>query len=546
MKIKIIIVAGLFLLLSLLAGAIFYSPPLLQGRGFNPPGRAYDFLAYVWHITAATWRASPKDPLPALRSAARAAWHRPSRLRDLIGIDRNDLRALAEEYDSLGLKKEAVGLLRKAAAALPGEERRAGEIISYLAALGDWGGTAAAARRQLSGRPGSAAVEYWLGRALLETGSPQAAVKHLQRSLLMNPELADVLFRLGNIAEKRGEGRTAAGLYERALAAAPAHLEARAGLVRLCLSRGEEEEAEEIGARAEELVPESARDAKLGNFAVFAGYDPPADLIFAGGEMELALFLEGWLPEATEVGLALRIRSDASEEELTLPLGTAVLNGPGEVTRLKIKRDLPPILYPGEISLDVVFRKGKTARSEPLGSFRLLPAWMESAGIDPPLAEKFGRGAASLGKAAFLGPGDELELSLDPPLPAAALVLVSYLHCGMHLLQGAEAGAVAVRTEAGDEFSYPLRAGREVSEVWWESVAPGRRNHERAPVFRSWPAESGGKKFSAGEYSAVFPFARPLLVEGLRLRNSTGRSGWHVTGIALLPPEEEVPGASRP
>ena len=72
MKIKIIIVTGLLLLLSALAGAFFYSPPLLQESAFNPPGRVYDSLAYVWHITAATWRASPNDPLPSRRSFARA------------------------------------------------------------------------------------------------------------------------------------------------------------------------------------------------------------------------------------------------------------------------------------------------------------------------------------------------------------------------------------------------------------------------------------------------------------------------------------------
>lgn len=534
------------MLLYILAGYFLYSPPLLESRGYNLPGRVYDFLAYVYHITSATWRESSADPGPALRSAVRAAWHRPSRIRELLGVDPDDLPALAEAYASLGLTKEAVRLFRKASHNLPGGEGKAREIISCLAALGDWEGAAAAARRQLAAQPDCAEIEYWLGRGLLETGLTERAAGHLQRAVQLRPDLADARFRLGSIAEARDDMASARDLYEQTIAGAPGHLEAREGLARIYRGQGEEEKAKAARTMAAELVAPVAVNRKLGNFAVLGGFNPPAPRIASGGELGLELYLEGWQPERTEVALDLSFSSDASPEELILPAGTVVLQGPGEVAKFRAEQVLPRILYPGEVSLGVVFRKEETVRAVPLVRFRLFPAWRESSGIDLPLAEKFGRGASSLGKAAFLGPGDELELSLDPPLPASALVLVSYLHCGMSLLQGAEAGEVTVRTEAGDEFSYPLRAGREVSEVWWESVAPGRRKHGRAPVFRSWPAESGGKKFSAGEYYAVFPFARPLRVKSLRLRNSTGRSGWHVTGMALLPPAEGVSGVSSP
>lgn len=531
----------------LIAGYLLYSPPILERKGYNLPGRVYDSLAYIYHITAATWRESSADPAIALRSAARAAWHRPSRTRELLGVPTDDLPVLARVYDSLGLEREAVLLLRKALTPPSGEEDRDLELLSYLAAMGDWEGTKAAGEKLLAANPDCPETSYWLGRGLLETGFPARAAEHFRRALHLRPDLADALFWLGSIEEAAANGESAKIFYERAAAAAPGHRRAREGLARLYRDRGEVEKAREVEAVLRDLVPPVRAEKRLRNYAILRGLRPSAPALGSGEEVELEIFLEGLNPREVAFDIDLKLVSINSPEEWIRPAGTAVLKGPGQVSRFKIVQVLPPTLYPGEISLGVIFRGGEDAVAD-FDRFRLFPAWTASVDREPLIGERFGFGARSLGRQAFLGPGDELELRLDPPLPAAGLGIVSYLHRGIKNPQGAEIGLVVVATVESDELVCPQRAGLETAEVWWGFTPPWRRSHQPAEIFRSWPVEAGDRRFRGAEYYSVCSFPGLRTVAGLMLKNTTGEGGWAIRDLVLIPPTDprSFPARLRP
>ena len=69
--------------------------------------------------------------------------------------------------------------------------------------------------------------------------------------------------------------------------------------------------------------------------------------------------------------------------------------------------------------------------------------------------------------------------------------IVSCLHRGSSIPQGEEVGRIFVKTVEGYDRAYPVIAGKDTAEVWWEFADPWRRKHQQAPIFISWPVDSG-------------------------------------------------------
>ncbi len=530
---------------SLIIGHLLYLPPLFNGRGYNIPGRIYDSVAYVYYTIRKDWLEAGGQDLPARRAAARAAWYRPSRMERLLGIEPDRLFQLGREYAARGLKNKAVRLFKKAfPAALPDEEKSL-EIISYLAILGDWPGTARAAREFLAAYHGSAEGEYWRGRALLELNQSTRAATHLRRAFQLRPTLSDALFQLGRLEERAVKKKVARSLYERVVARAPGHLGAWQGLVRLYREEGEEDKLEEARARAAALTPPIRLEKKYGNSFIFSGYRLPERAAPTGGRLELEVYLTGWRPRALSLSPEVILTKPGRPDRYPLPDEAIKLPGPGEVVTERLCWKIPAVIYPGTVNWGLSFSKPDppAGREEAAGvrdllslpPFRLKPAWMPAAERGRLVRERFGSRAISLAKSTFLGPGDELKLSFDEAKTAVGVGLVSYLHRGVSLPQGATVGRLFVETEGRETQSYSIVAGRDTADVWWEYAEPWRRKHQPAPVFRSWPVKSRRKGFQGHEYYAVLRFPRLLPVKGLKFRNSSDKSGWYISDIVLIP-----------
>ena len=544
---KFLAAAIILLLLAVLAGFLFYTPPLLHGAGYNLPGRAFDFLAYVYYSSRMEWFKNMDKRVLFRRAAARAAWYRPSRMKELLEIRPDDFFQLGRVYAGLGLEKKARLLFQ---AALPGaaaNEEKSLEIISSLAILGDWPDTLESAQTLLRSYPESAEGEYWCGRALQEMDQIDRSEAHLRRACQLQPDLIDALYRVGKVDETKGRKAKARERYEDVVRRLPGHLGAWEGLVRLYQEGGEAEKVVAARGMCGKLSPPVSSRRRIENAAILKGYgmnpgtteDEPLDL---------ELYLEGWERGDRRLEIGLRLLSGSSPEELMLPVEGRPLPEMGEIAVIPVRRDLPPVFYPGDIDLGIVFslsgareqegRRTDTAEN-PLITFRLNPGWSAAAFRPVLTEEKFGSGARDLGRKTFLGPGDEVKLNLDQETTAAGMGIVSYLHRGASIPQGATVGRIFV--ESGDRavHDFPLIAGRDTAEVWWEFSEPWRRQHEMAPIFRSWPVDSKNKQFKAHEYYAIVSFPRPLAVKGIAIKNLLPNSGWHIAHIVLIPPGDQ-------
>ncbi len=465
----------------LFAAAVFFSvrayrPPFLDGESFNPLGRVYDFLAYGWHYSRAVWLENQGLDLAARKESARAAWRRPSRAGELIGVGPDDLFELAAAYASLNLTDEAVFLFRAALpAALPDEEASL-EIISYLAILGDWDGASAAVKELLEVKPASTEAAYWRERSLLEAGRPA-----------------------GSRAYPEYDG----------------------------------------------LTPPITRPVTYENKLILLGYEPPPAEVETAGRIEVGLYLRGWRFRPLELIAEFSLVPEGEQQEIFYRSEPFTVPSAGETAREVVSTNLPFVLYPGKVSLRVAFRdirSGKRLKSNshdkeyyPLGEFNLTPAWREVSPRRGLVEERFGKGSRPLGRSVFLGPGSEVELEFTGEERVRALGLISYGHSSFSLPQGGLLGRLTLRTGEEGELVFPVTAGVETAEVWWENPPPLGRKHGPAPVFRSWPAVSGGEEFEAREYYAVFRLPRPLTLKSLRFENLSRRSGWHISDIVIVP-----------
>ena len=544
-KICVVILPVIFVAI-LLIGYLFYTPPLLNERGYNLPGRVYDFFAYAYYSIHVQWAENEGEDQEARRAAALTAWHRPSRMEELLRIKPDDLFQLGREYAARGLEREACRLFKEALpAALPDEEKSL-EVISYLALLGDWRGAAKAAARLLKRSPDSAEAEYWRGRSLLEMNRSDRAADHLRRAFQLQPDQMDALFQVGRLEEQAGKKKVARSLYERVVARAPGHLGAWEGLARLYDEEGEMERVAEARNRCAGLTPLVSVEEKYGNSFILSGYCFSEGVLTTGGPLELEIYLNGWRPRSVSLQPEVVLAEPGRPDRYSLTGEVIELPGPGEVVKKKLSWKLPPVIYPGTIDWRLAFsepvppvgREGTAVERKliPLPSFQLKPGWTSAVDRGRLVREYFGTAARALGKSTFLGPGAELELSFNDGEMAEGVGIVSCLHRGSSIPQGEAVGWISVKTEEGDDQAYPVIAGKDTAEVWWEFAEPWRRKHQQAPIFISWQVDSGKKQFKAHEYYAILSFPRPLTVKDLTFRNCSEKSGWYISDIVLIPP----------
>ncbi|MEJ7615372.1 MAG: YfhO family protein [Pyrinomonadaceae bacterium] len=128
-----------------------------------------------------------------------------------------------------------------------------------------------------------------------------------------------------------------------------------------------------------------------------------------------------------------------------------------------------------------------------------------------------------------------LRFDLDEPVKADAVGIVSTLACSAELQHGAEAAQVRLIDEEGATHVQILRAGKDASE-WAYDCADVKPlvQHNRAPIFRSYPAARESGPCEGHHYVSVLDF--PGLSEAVKSVEITwtGRRGSIVVQKATL------------
>ncbi len=91
-----------------------------------------------------------------------------------------------------------------------------------------------------------AALNFYLGASLVETGNIRKALSHLEKSEARGSNNSDVYYYLGRAHEKLGDDKTAITQYRQALAINRFHREAKKALIALYTKKGNYQEAERI------------------------------------------------------------------------------------------------------------------------------------------------------------------------------------------------------------------------------------------------------------------------------------------------------------
>jgi|GEM_PF-1295620 len=548
MKVKRKLSVGIVLVLLIaviFTGYLLYIPPLFDRSGYNIPGWIYNFFYYVYYSSRMEWLKNEGEIQAARRAAAQAAWYRPGRMEDLLELNPDDLFQLGWAYADLELEQEAIRLFREVTKDSIAGEQRGIDIISSLAIMGDWAGASQVADKLLRKNPDSGVASYWRGRAFLELGNFNRAIKCLEQSLELEPGLTDAVYQLGRAAMFSGRKTEAMDLFKETVRILPNHAGAWKMLSRLLTGSGDTERRNEALERCRELTPSVPLKKRICNRAILRGYRMGREVL-TNEPILIEFFVEGWDTEDHKLEMELELKSNSGWQKLIIPVKSRPVPETGDMIKISVNRRLPMVLYPGEISLKAVFKLPDTTapggrkiigeEGPPLLKFNLKPGWTETRSRPVLIKESFGSGAWTPGKQTFLGPQDELDLMFKVPRPAIGLGIVSYLHSGSSISQGTTVGMVYVESEAGTETSYPVIVGRDTAEVWWGYADLDRRKHEQAPIFRSWPVKSAGRSFQGCEYYTLFSFPHTV-IRGLRFQNCLTYSGWYIPHIILIPPE---------
>lgn len=469
----------LFLVLGLIAGILIFSghllyhPPLLPGRGINPAGAVYDFLAYSYYFTQAEWLKESGKYRAARRAAAWAGWHRPSRIRDLFGLVPDNFSDLGRKYAALGLNTAADRLFRAALIAPGLGEEEALEIISYLAILQDWPAVTRGAESLLVSSPDSSEGKYWLNRARLKARETSTAEK---KEMTLTPTVA-VRRNYHNMVLIQG--------YD--------------------LTRPDAEIPEDLSLviylQGWRPVPLTFRViARLVSLDFPTVVETSSDLFtIAGGETVKPVLL--WRNSSALYPGNYRLEVALTEA------------GPGGTEGALPDQD------------DYI----------PLAEMEIPPRWFPSSPRYELIKRHFGAGAYPVKKRTLLGPGSELVLEIDGSEPVTAIGMVSSARCFASFSQGRELARLTVRTGEGREYEFPISMGVDTAKCWWEASAPRKRGHRLAPLFRSWRVGPEAGKFSAHEYRAIFSLPCPAVVTSLTLNNIDQRAGLDIAEIILIP-----------
>ena len=344
-KLYATIVLVIFIVI-LLAGYILYIPPLLNGRGYNIPGRIYNFFAYAYYSSRMEWSRNGGEDHAQRLAAARAGWYNPSELKRLIGISPDNTYDLAEEYARLGMRREGLALFMKAFPGALGDEGRIEEIIAYQMILGDWAVAAVGTALWLDEHPASIPAAYWQGRSLLEDGEYLRSLPLLEKIRGDENYSSDAFYHAGRASEFLGRLAEAVVFQEEVTRTTPGHRGAWEALAGLYEKQGHEAAREKAQKRIDQLTPQNLCRAVFGNELVLLGYDLPESEIKPGEIMTLKLYLEGWRPGSIEVIPRLALHSEANPGLFSFQGGAAEIRTTGDVVRLELSWRLPREIYP--------------------------------------------------------------------------------------------------------------------------------------------------------------------------------------------------------
>jgi len=541
-KFSVVIVLIAVIVISLI-GYLFYTPPLLDRGGYNIPGRIYDLFAYIYYRTKADWLDSGEDNPELRRASALAAWYRPDRIEELLGIPSDDLFRLGREYAVRGLPRESVRIFRVIISSASSDRDQSLKIISFLSGLGDWPGVTTLAGKLYGLYPESAEVNYWLGRAFLERGESQKALGFLARAGQYNPALADVFYQAGRAEEERGRRDAALSQYEKTVTILPGHRGAWNALRRLYQEKGKMKKRERAVSRLKELTPAVPLKIVRGERFILSGYSFSQPELTTGQNLIVDIYIEGAGLSLGKVQPELSLSSSSHPERISWKGKMIPIPLMGEVVKVVISGKIPPVLYPGSVQIEISIYDPETGEKLEIGgtryiyltSFDLSPGWTPSASRKELIKSHFGPGARSLGKGTFLGPGTEIMIGLNGEEKMSGMGLISYGHTSNFLLQGSMLGEIVVDSDCAEELVLPIKVGAQTAEVWWEGTLPWQRAHRLAAIYRSWPVNFRGKRFKAHEYYAVYLFPHPRIIKDIHIRNLSIKSGLYIRDLILIP-----------
>jgi predicted Zn-dependent protease len=128
--------------------------------------------------------------------------------------------------------------------------------------------------------PPDAMLEYVYGLALSHLSKNDEAIAAFQRSVTLDPKVAESRYELGKLYFQLGQIPEARQQFERVLAIAPDHANAHYQLSRVYARLGETEKSKEMAAKTQDLLTrqrEAALQAQRVRLAGFQALDPPAN-----------------------------------------------------------------------------------------------------------------------------------------------------------------------------------------------------------------------------------------------------------------------------
>ena len=491
--------AALAAVLLIVWGALGYRSPLLDAGGRNPPERIADFFAHSWFFSKALWLENTRRPDRAEAEKFRAAWFRPSLLATLFHLDPSDPLTLAGEYEKRGLLSLAGRLLARAAS-LTDDPDRLQRIVASVAGMNEWERLTAVLRGIPPRLFSEVNGDYWLGRALLETGRAAAALPYLERAGAS--DLADASFQLSRALQATGREKEALASLRRAVEISPAHREAILAL----------------GRSAAALTPALPIRAAFESDILILGFDPPSPRLTGEETVRCRMFYEVLRasPETLAARFSLkRENRPGAAKESAIALDRS---DPGVVRTAVWEFALPGDVVPGDYRALIGFERGPGrplrqlgSRSEEIGcgEVAVLPGVFAVPYVDRHLVELFGTDLVNLRRSTVLNGRDRVSLPLDPSRPFSGFGIVSYTQWSTGISQGTKIGEIEAVTDAGEVFRFPIEIGVHTADIWLANRGSGERAHGFAPLYRSREVERGGEKATANAYYFVFRFPRP-------------------------------------
>jgi tetratricopeptide (TPR) repeat protein len=523
---------------------LLYSPPLLDPGSRNPLEAIHDCISFIWHYTGAVWQEGAHHETLRRRRIAMAVWHRPSFSRQAFGLPADNLPALAERFESLGLFPEAAILFAAGYDQARKEDNQVLKSIISCAALGAWDQVISITNRALADNPDFQNGYYWLGRALLEIKRPEEAIEVLQSATAC----AARHFLLGRALQNTGRIEVAEDEYLRAVELSPRHRATWIALARLYTAEGKSKQAARADRAAAGLMPEIPSGVQFGTDLIFQGYQKLPDRIEGDTKFPFTFFWES-LPGITGT-ITPRLRLKSGYFQKLISLDPVVLQpfSAGEIRRTVSRADVPWHVWPirSEVTISFIDEMGVPLRilgscdSElPLGAVDIAPRVFSGGGESPRPARLNPDRIINLDKKTILTAGTEVRIDIERLNRCSALGFISFTVGSISLPRGTEVARVECRTVDGARHDFPIRLSMETADRWLESRAPGIARHVPASIYSSHREEQNKKFFDIHSYQTVLYFPVPAELESINLIYTYPRIGaWVIETVFLVEDDE--------